>query len=87
MFYFVLCTLPPVLQTKLKHIQLLAIANSEHVKTYGMSKILKLIFDDIKKLVSTCTSIDYFIAVFIIRRQVTVLSLVGQYKCNLELFV
>ena len=51
-FYFTLCNLAPKLRSKVRHIQLAAIAKSEHLKKYGANAILQPIIQDIKKLVS-----------------------------------
>ena len=51
-FYFVVANVHPMFRSKLKHIQLVALARSEDMKKYGANTILKPIVEDIKKLVS-----------------------------------
>ena len=46
----------PMFRSKVRRIQLAAIAKSEHVKKYGMNAILEPIVADIKKLVCVRTS-------------------------------
>ena len=51
LFYFVLGNLHPALRSKMKYIHLAAIAPAGLIKTYGANTIMKLIVEDIKKLV------------------------------------
>lgn len=51
-FYFFLANLPPIFRSKMRRVQLVALAKSEHMKKYGANVILKPLMDDIKKLVS-----------------------------------
>lgn len=51
LFYFVLGNIAPMFRSKVRRIQLVAIAKSEHFKKYGANAILKPIIEDIKKLV------------------------------------
>ena len=51
-FYFFLCNIDPMLRSKVRRIQLVAIAKSEHFKRYGANLILQPMIEDIKKLVS-----------------------------------
>ena len=53
MFYFVLGNVLPLFRSKSRRIQLAALVNSEHMKQYGASCVLKPIIDDVKKLVSS----------------------------------
>lgn len=55
-FYFVIGNVAPMFRSKVRRIQLAAIAKSEHVKKYGMNAILEPIVADIKKLVCVRTS-------------------------------
>lgn len=50
LFYFVLGNLLPMFRSKLRRINLLAIAKCEHIKKYGIDVVLKPILEDIKKL-------------------------------------
>ena len=52
LYYFVLGNIPPSFGSKVKYIQVVAIAKTEHVKQYGCNAILKPLVDDVKKLVS-----------------------------------
>ena len=51
LFYFVLGNLQPALRSKMKHIQLAAIATCGVMKKYGIDVVMKPILEDIKKLV------------------------------------
>ena len=51
MFYFVLGNVSPLFRSKIRHIQLVALAKSERLKKYGVNAILEPIVNDIKKLV------------------------------------
>ena len=50
-FYFVLGNVSPLFRSKTRHIQLVALAKSQHLKKYGVNAILEPIVNDIKKLV------------------------------------
>lgn len=62
MFYFILGNIPPMFRSKMRRIQLVALAKSEHLKKYGANAILKPLFDDVKTLVGT-QYFDLYIAI------------------------
>lgn len=51
MFYFTLGNLSPKYRSHLPNIQLVAIAKSAMISSYGMDRILQPFVDDVKKLV------------------------------------
>ena len=53
LFYFILGNLLPMFRSKLRRINLAAIAKCEQIKKYGINAVLKPIMEDIKKLVSS----------------------------------
>ena len=53
-FYFTIANLPPTVRSKLKAIQALAFAKSEHITKYGISCILQCIATDIAQLENVC---------------------------------
>ena len=50
MFYFQLANLYPEYRSKLKSINLVAIVENQHLKKYGMDKILAPFIEDLKRL-------------------------------------
>ena len=56
-FYFTIANLPPTVRSKLKAIQALAFAKSEHINKYGICHILKCITADIIQLENICDSV------------------------------
>ena len=50
MFYWLLLNIHPAYRSTLHSIQLLAVAKSSHIRTYGIDAVLKPIVDDLKIL-------------------------------------
>ena len=64
MFYFTLGNLSPKYRSHLPNIQLVAIAKSTMISSYGMDRILQPFVDDVKRLVSL-NRYFYFIIILI----------------------
>ena len=58
-FYFTIANLPPTVHSKLKAIQALAFAKSEHINKYGICHILKCITADVIQLENVCDKCMY----------------------------